>query len=239
MHLDDSLGRCKALEYTCFLHEQALAIAAEAYAQFTNFPGVGVVTSGPGSTNAITGVAAAYIDSTPCVFISGQAKRSDLKGRSGVRQMGSQEVDIVSMVSCITKYAVTVLEPNEIRYHLEKAWHGATTGRMGPVWIDIPLDVQAELGAQLCPLYGDHQFENIVRFMAGRAPSDPGSSPCAASRSRAIGLSGDRGQVIMVAVGEGDLAGGASTGRGVNQRGKQPLAVGGRVTLLTFTQGPE
>jgi len=145
MHLDDSLGRCKNLEYTCFLHEQALAIAAEAYGQFTNFPGVAVVTSGPGSTNTITAVAAAYIDSTPCVFISGQAKRLDLKGNSGVRQMGSQEVDIVSMVSCITKYAVTVLDPNEIRYHLEKAWSLATSGRMGPVWLDLPLDVQAAL----------------------------------------------------------------------------------------------
>jgi len=90
-------------------------------------------------------VAAAYIDSTPCVFISGQAKRSDLKGDSGVRQMGSQEVDIVSMVSCITKYAVTVFEPDKILYHLEKAWHEATSGRMGPAWIDIPLDVQAAL----------------------------------------------------------------------------------------------
>ena len=145
MHLVDSLGRCSALKYTCFLHEQALAIAAESYAQFTNFPGVGLVTSGPGSTNTITGVAAAYLDSTPCVFISGQVKRADLKGKSGVREMGSQEVDIISMVSCITKYAVTVLEPNDIRYHLEKAWHGATSGRMGPVWLDIPFDVQAAL----------------------------------------------------------------------------------------------
>lgn len=143
MHLDDSLGRCKALTYTCFLHEQALSIAAEAYGQYTNFPGVGLVTSGPGSTNAITGVTAAYLDSTPCLFISGQAKRSDLKGNTGVRQMGSQEVDIVSMVSCVTKYAVTVLEPNQIRYYLERAWHSATSGRTGPVWLDIPLDVQA------------------------------------------------------------------------------------------------
>jgi acetolactate synthase I/II/III large subunit len=143
MHLNDSLGRCAGLEYTCFLHEQALAIAAEAYGQYTNFPGVGLVTSGPGSTNTITGVTAAYQDSTPCVFISGQAKRPDLKKDSGVRQMGSQEVDIVAMVTPVTKYAVTVLEPNEIRYHLEKAWHEATTGRMGPVWLDIPLDVQA------------------------------------------------------------------------------------------------
>lgn len=143
MHLDDSLGRCAALDYTVFMHEQALAIAAEAFGQYTNVPGVGLVTSGPGSTNAITGVAAAYLDSTPCVFISGQAKRPDLKMDSGVRQMGSQEVDIVAMVSPVTKYAVTVMEPDQIRYHLEKAWHEATSGRMGPVWIDIPLDVQA------------------------------------------------------------------------------------------------
>lgn len=145
MHLDDSLGRCKKLEYICFLHEQALSIAVEAYGQHTNFPGVGLVTSGPGSTNSITGVAAAFIDSTPGIFISGQAKRSDLMKGTGVRQMGSQEVDIVSMVSCVTKYAVTVLEPDEIKYHLEKAWHLATSGRPGPVWIDVPLDVQGAM----------------------------------------------------------------------------------------------
>jgi len=145
MHLDDSLGRCEKLDYTCFMHEQALAIAAEAYGQHSNFPGVGLVTSGPGSTNTVTAVAAAYIDSTPCFFISGQAKRSDLKCDSGVRQMGSQEVDIVSIVRCITKYAVTIMDPEDVRFHLEKAWNEATTGRMGPVWLDIPLDVQGAI----------------------------------------------------------------------------------------------
>ena len=145
MHLDDSLGRRSDMDYTCFLHEQALSIAVEAYGQYTGAPGVGLVTSGPGSTNAVTGVTAAYFDSTPCVFISGQAKRADLKGSTGVRQRGPQEVDIVSMVSCVTKYAVTVMEPGEIRYHLEKAWHAATSGRPGPVWLDIPLDVQAAM----------------------------------------------------------------------------------------------
>jgi acetolactate synthase-1/2/3 large subunit len=143
MHLDDSLGKCKELSYTCFLHEQAISIAAEAYGQFTNTPGVALVTSGPGSTNTVTGVTAAYFDSTPVVFISGQAKRADLKADSGVRQMGPQEVDITSIVSPVTKYAATVLDPQKIKYHLEKAWHLATTGRMGPVWIDIPLDIQA------------------------------------------------------------------------------------------------
>ncbi len=143
MHLNDSLGRCKELTYRCFIHEQAIGIAVEAWGQHTNTPGVALVTSGPGSTNTITAVAAAWIDSTPAFFLSGQAKRPDLKTGTGCRQVGSQEVDIVGMVGCITKYAVTVLEPEKIRYHLERAWHEATTGRMGPVWLDIPLDVQA------------------------------------------------------------------------------------------------
>jgi acetolactate synthase-1/2/3 large subunit len=91
----------------------------------------------------VTGLAGAWLDSTPCLFISGQAKRSDLRGDSGVRQMGVQEVDIVAVVSPLTKYAVTVMEPTSIRYLLEKAVHLARTGRPGPVWIDIPLDVQA------------------------------------------------------------------------------------------------
>jgi len=154
MHLDDSLGRSDSLDYFCFMHEQALAIAVEAYGQHTNSPGVGLVTSGPGGTNTVTAVAAAFIDSTPCLYISGQAKRSNLKGDTGVRQMGSQEVDIVSIVKSITKYAVTILKPEEIRFHLEKAWYEATTGRMGPVWLDIPLDVQGTLiDASVLPGY--------------------------------------------------------------------------------------
>ncbi len=145
MHLNDALGRCEKLEYTVFLHEQALAIAAESYGQHRNFPGVGLVTSGPGSTNAITGVTAGFIDSTPMFMLSGQAKRSDLKHGTGVRQMGSQEVDIVAMITPVTKYAFQILEPESIRYHLEKAWYECTSGRMGPVWLDIPLDVQGAL----------------------------------------------------------------------------------------------
>ncbi|OQA84043.1 MAG: Acetolactate synthase isozyme 1 large subunit [Lentisphaerae bacterium ADurb.Bin242] len=145
IHLNDALGRNEKLKHVSFLHEQALGIASEAYGQHLNFPGVGLVTSGPGSTNAITAVAAGYLDSTPMFLLSGQAKRSDLKIGTGVRQMGSQEVDIVSMVSCITKYAVTVMEPEKIRYHLERAWYEATSGRMGPVWLDIPLDVQGAI----------------------------------------------------------------------------------------------
>ncbi|MBU6392006.1 MAG: thiamine pyrophosphate-binding protein [Planctomycetes bacterium] len=142
MHLVDSLGRQKELEPVCCLHEQVAAIAADAYSQYTGNIGVALVTTGPGSTNAITGVAASWIDSTPLLVLSGQVKRKDLLSGKGVRQMGIQEVDIVSLVRPITKYAVTILEPESIRYHLEKAIHLAKTGRPGPVWIDIPLDVQ-------------------------------------------------------------------------------------------------
>lgn len=148
MHLNDSLSRCKEIEFVCNLHEQASAIAAENYSKATNHFGVALVTTGPGSTNAITGLAGAWLDSTPCLFISGQVKRADRMfapdgTHLGVRQMGVQELDIVSIVESITKYAVTVDDPRTIRYHLEKAVYLAETGRPGPVWIDVPLDVQA------------------------------------------------------------------------------------------------
>jgi acetolactate synthase-1/2/3 large subunit len=143
MHLNDSLGQSTSITWVCNLHEQASAMAAETYAKATGNLGVAMFTTGPGSTNAITGVAGAWLDSTPCLFISGQVKRPDLKGKSGVRQMGVQEIDIVSAVRAMTKYAVLVTDPQSIRYHLEKGVHLARTGRPGPVWLDIPLDVQA------------------------------------------------------------------------------------------------
>lgn len=144
MHLVDSLGKSN-LEYICCGHEQASAIAAESYGQHTNNVGVLVVTSGPGATNAITGVTAGWIDSTPMFILSGQAKTSDLVGNSGVRQMGSQEVQIIDMVKPITKYAVQITDASEIKHHLEKAYYEATNGRMGPVWLDIPLDIQGTM----------------------------------------------------------------------------------------------
>lgn len=148
MHLNESLSRCAAIEPVCNSHEQASAICAEAYAKATNALGVAMVTTGPGGTNAVTGVAGAWLDSTPVLFISGQVKRPDrmfdAEGKPlGMRQLGVQEVDIVSIVRPITKYAVTVLDPDTIRYHMEKAVYLARSGRPGPVWIDIPLDVQA------------------------------------------------------------------------------------------------
>ena len=143
MFLNDAIQCKKGLDYVANHNEQASSISAEAYSRVTENIGVAVVTTGPGSTNAITGVAGAWIESVPLMIISGQVKTSDLKGNSGVRQMGPQEVDIVSIVKPITKYAATVKDPKKIRSELEKAYHLATTGRKGPVWIDIPLDIQA------------------------------------------------------------------------------------------------
>ncbi len=148
MHLNEALSNCADIEPVCNSHEQASSIGAEHYSKVTDNLGVALVTTGPGGTNAVTGLAGAWLDSTPCLFVSGQVKRPDRMFHpdgtpKGMRQLGVQEVDIISIVRPITKYAVTVLDPNQIRYHLEKAVYLARTGRPGPVWIDIPLDVQA------------------------------------------------------------------------------------------------
>lgn len=142
MHLLDSLARNEKLHPYYNLNEQATSICADAYAQYTNEMSVCMVTTGPGGTNAITGVVSAYQDSTPMLVVSGQVKTADL-APAGVRVYGAQEVDITGLVKKVTKYAVTVKNAEEIRYHLEKAVYLATHGRRGPVWIDIPLDVQA------------------------------------------------------------------------------------------------
>jgi acetolactate synthase-1/2/3 large subunit len=142
IHLNNSLGKSTTIEGVCTLHEQAAAIAAEVYSRISGSMGVCMVTSGPGGTNAITGLAGAWFESTPVLFLSGQVKRNDLKRDSGVRQLGSQELDIVEVVKTMTKYAVSVMDPSTIRYHLEKAFAIANQGRKGPVWIDLPIDVQ-------------------------------------------------------------------------------------------------
>jgi acetolactate synthase-1/2/3 large subunit len=143
MHLNDSLGKSRKIEYICCLHEQACAIAAEAYARVTNNIGLLMVTTGPGGTNALTGIAGAYIESTPVLVVSGQVKIADQIRDQKIRQQGMQEVDIVSIVKPITKYAVMVTDPKSIKYHLDRALYEAKHGRPGPVWLDIPLDVQA------------------------------------------------------------------------------------------------
>ena len=142
MHLIDSLGKSN-IEYICNHHEQALAMAVEGYARMEKGVGVGLVTTGPGGTNTITGLVGCWLDSIPAIFISGQVPTSQLSEGTGCRQIGDQEFDIVDMVKNITKYAVTVKNKNDIKYCLEKAFYKMKEGRQGPVWIDIPLDIQA------------------------------------------------------------------------------------------------
>lgn len=176
MHLVDALGRNKNLKIVSMLHEQACAIAAETYSRITNNWGVALVTSGPGGLNTLTGVVGAWQESIPILVVSGQVKRADLTKDSGVRTLGLQEVDIVNMVKGVTKFAVTVEDPTQIRYYLEKAWHLSCNGRPGPVWIDVPLDVQAmEVTAEDLPSYFPdglaeateyRQFSQVYEMMA-------------------------------------------------------------------------
>lgn len=146
MHFNDSFGKESSIQYICNHHEQASAIAAECYARLTNTPGVCQVTTGPGGTNTLTGLIGAWLDSIPVIFISGQVKcETSLYKYPGPRQIGIQEINIIDIVKSVTKYAEPVLNPNDIRYHLEKAWYLAKSGRPGPVWLDVPLDVQSAL----------------------------------------------------------------------------------------------
>lgn len=148
MHLNDALGHHTGLTVTYNHHEQACAMAAEAYARIDNRIAAVCVTTGPGGTNALTGVVGGWLDSIPMFIISGQV-RYDTTARYALqytemplRAMGDQEYDIVKSVEPMTKYATMIEEPYQIRYALEKAWHLATTGRPGPVWVDIPVNYQ-------------------------------------------------------------------------------------------------
>ena len=147
MHLNDAFGHHPKLKSIYDHHEQACAIAAEGYTRLSGKIAVVCVTSGPGGTNAITGVLGGWLDSIPMFVVSGQVKReTTIRARNlDMRQLGDQEYDIVASVKPMTKYAEMVLDPNDIRYHMEKAWYLCQNGRPGPVWIDVPLDVQAAL----------------------------------------------------------------------------------------------
>lgn len=154
MHLNDAIGRTPGLKFVCNHNEQASSIAAEGYARVKNKPAIVNVTTGPGSINSLNGVHGAFTDSIPMIIISGQVKRETIMSSytiPGLRQLGDQEVDIISMVKGITKYAVEISDPNSIRFHLEKAIYLSTSGRPGPVWISIPVDVQAaEVDIEQC-----------------------------------------------------------------------------------------
>lgn len=146
MHLNDSLGRF--MPYTANHHEQACSIAAEGYARINQKMTVVNVTTGPGGLNCLNGVFGQWTDSVPVLYLSGQVKFSTTLSSCTeipLRQLGDQEVDIISVVKPLTKFAEMVVEPNKIKYCLDKAIYEATTGRMGPVWLDIPMNVQGAM----------------------------------------------------------------------------------------------
>lgn len=145
MHLVDSVGRHPSIRYTCNYHEQACAIAAEAYARVTEGIGACLVTTGPGSTNGLSGVAGAWYDSIPVFTLSGQVRVPLIADYARVRQVGPQEVNIVPMAQPVTKYATTVREASAIAREVDKALALATSGRPGPVWLDLPLDIQSAM----------------------------------------------------------------------------------------------
>ena len=142
LHLLDSVRRHPSLRLICVHHEQTVAMAADAYSRLTNRVGVGIVTSGPGATNLITGIAGAFFDSVPCIFITGQVSTTRMKGELGVRQIGFQETPIVEIARPITKLAITINNPHEVLTTLHRAWNIAVSGRPGPVLIDIPDNIQ-------------------------------------------------------------------------------------------------
>lgn len=145
MYLVDALARQNQIEVIPLLHEQSVGIAAEAYSQYSGKLGVSLVTTGPGGTNAVTACAAAWTDSTPMLFISGQVKSSDIGSKLGVRQLGFQELPITKIVAPITKKSVLLERPEEIHTVLDDLVFSAQSGRPGPVWLDIPLDIQNQV----------------------------------------------------------------------------------------------
>jgi acetolactate synthase I/II/III large subunit len=164
MFLNNAFGTEEQIQCVFNHHEQACAMAAEGYARITGRTSVVNVTSGPGSINALNGVFGAWTDSIPMLIISGQVKRETLMStypELNLRQLGDQEVDIMQMVRGITKYSELIVDPNSIRYHLEKALYLAQNGRPGPCWLDIPIDVQSALidEGTLVPFMGQTENE--------------------------------------------------------------------------------
>ena len=173
--LCDALFKTKKLKYISCHHEQAVAFAAESYSRLKNKTGAALVTTGPGGTNCLTGVACCWIDSVPTMFISGQVYLDQTIKKTRLRQIGVQEIDIISMVKNFTKYSVLIKKPNEILYHLEKAYYETTNGRPGPVWIDIPADIQnAEIDINKLKRFKtkkklnklDNQIKKIAKLLA-------------------------------------------------------------------------
>lgn len=210
MYLNDALACEKRLTPVPCHHEQACGIAAEAWGRVRESFGVCMVTTGPGATNVITPVAGAWIESIPLLVISGQVKRPDLLAGRPLRQGGVQEVDIVPMVKSVTKYAVTIDDPQQIRYHLERALYEMRNGRHGPVWLDVPLDVQ---GAPIDP-------ETLPGFTP---PAEP-KADLAANCSQLLALLAEAKRPLLLAGHGVRLAGAAKPFLALAERLQIPVA---------------
>ncbi len=174
MYLVDALGQARTPRYWCNYHEQASAIAAEGYARLRGSPGACLVTTGPGATNALSGIAGAWVDSIPVIVISGQVRRELIADHTRWRQLGPQEIDIVAMAKGITKFAVEVDSADAVPAALEAAWLAATSGRPGPVWISLPLDVQGadiETWLSVEPPSVVHSHESVDPALIGQVLS--------------------------------------------------------------------
>ena len=159
-HLVDSISKNPHVRFIQTYHEQTAAFAAEGYARVKGIPGVAIATSGPGATNMLTSVGNAFFDSIPVIYITGQVNTGDYKYDKPIRQQGFQETDIVSIARPITKYAVMIDSPDQIRYELEKAWDIAVSGRPGPVLIDLPMNMQrAEISQEQLRSYSPPSCE--------------------------------------------------------------------------------
>lgn len=197
VHLAHSLHGRDDIRYICVQHEQAGAMAVEAYSRVTGRLGAMVVTSGPGATNLVTGLCGAWFDSIPCILFTGQVNTNEQKGDRPVRQVGFQETDIVSIVRSITKYATLVNRPETIRYELEKATHIARSGRAGPVLLDIPLDVQR---AEIDP-------ERLEPFVPPASSNTPGAADLRAEVEQCIPLIEAAERPVLIVGGGVRLAG--------------------------------
>ena len=178
MHLTDGVASHPKLQAICPHHEQTSSMAIDAYSRASENFGVGFFTSGPGGTNAITGLCGAWQDSVPCLFISGQVKKKETTNNAkipGLRQFGVQELDMIPIVKYACKYATTLNDPNKVKYELEKAVHIAKSGRPGPVWIQIPMDVQSSIIDEtklngfehddVIPTASDAEVDKIIKLL--------------------------------------------------------------------------
>jgi acetolactate synthase-1/2/3 large subunit len=170
MYINDAIAKCEELKYICVRHEVAAPMMAESYARLSGKLGVVCVTSGPGATNAVAGLAEAWVDSGPIMILSGQSPRNQMPKDNSllkVRSFGTAGFDIIPVVSPMTKYAVTIRDAKSIRFHLEKAYHLAMSGRPGPVWIDLPMDIQYEVidPEALNKFIPDYSSDSVVHEM--------------------------------------------------------------------------